>query len=56
MPDLTESSGLVSVDDDIDAIAREALKEARRREEAKRYRDNPGPVVPPANMLIALKK
>jgi hypothetical protein len=31
----------VSVDDAIDAIAREALAEARRKEEAERYRNNP---------------
>jgi hypothetical protein len=43
----TESSELVSIDDAIDAIAREALEEARRVEEAERYRKNPGPVVPP---------
>jgi hypothetical protein len=42
-----ESSELISVDDSIDAIAREALQEARRVEEAERYRNNPGPVVPP---------
>ncbi|HEY2464165.1 MAG TPA: hypothetical protein VGI32_08900 [Steroidobacteraceae bacterium] len=47
-PTSTEPSELVSVDDDIDAIAREALEEARRVEEAERYRNNPGPVVPPA--------
>jgi hypothetical protein len=46
MPDLTESSELVSVDDDIDAIAREALEEARRVEEVEKYRKNPGPIVP----------
>jgi len=43
----SESTELVSVDDAIDAIAREALEEARRVEEAERYRKNPGPVVPP---------
>jgi hypothetical protein len=46
MPKQTESSELVSVDDAIDAIAREALEEARRVEETERYRKNPGPVVP----------
>jgi hypothetical protein len=47
MPKQPESTELVSVDDNIDAIAREALEEARRVEEAERYRNNPGPVVPP---------
>jgi hypothetical protein len=49
MANKSESSELVSVDDTIDAIAREALEEARRIEEAQRYRNNPGPVVPPQN-------
>jgi hypothetical protein len=47
MPNATERSELVSVDDSIDAIAREALAEARRIEEAEKYRNQPGPVVPP---------
>ena len=47
MADLTESSELVSVDDGIDSIAREALEEARRLEEIEKYRKNPGPIVPP---------
>jgi hypothetical protein len=42
-----EATELVSVDATIDGIAREALEEARRVEEAQRYRNNPGPVVPP---------
>jgi hypothetical protein len=46
MPNQPESSELVSVDDTIDTIAREALEEARRIEEAARYRSDPGPVVP----------
>ena len=46
MPKDAEQSGLVSVDDTIDAIAREALEEAKRLEERERYRKNPGPVVP----------
>jgi hypothetical protein len=46
MPALTESTELASVDDTIDGIAREALEEARRVEEAERYRKNPGPIVP----------
>jgi hypothetical protein len=46
MPNQPESSELVSVDDTIDVIAREALEEARRLEEAARYRSNPGAVVP----------
>jgi hypothetical protein len=44
---------LVSVDDDIDAIAREALEEARRTEEALRYRNNPGPIIAPDKPLIS---
>jgi hypothetical protein len=47
MPDLTESAELESVDDSIDEIAREALQEARRVEEAEKYRKTPGPVIPP---------
>lgn len=47
MPDPTEPGELVSVDENIDAIAREALDEARRREEAERYRGNPGALIPP---------
>jgi hypothetical protein len=47
MPGLTESTELVSVDDNIDEIAREALEEARRVEEAEKYRKTPGPVIPP---------
>ena len=46
MPNQPESSELVSVDDTIETIAREALEEARRIEEAARYRSDPGPVVP----------
>ena len=42
-----DSTELVSVDDTIDAIAREALAEARRIEEEQRHRNNPGPVAPP---------
>ncbi len=45
----------MSVDDTIDAIAREALTEARRLEEAERYRNNSGPIVPPPNMMTAPK-
>lgn len=44
-----ESTELVSVDDTIDAVAREALAEARRVEEEQRHRNIPGPVVPPKN-------
>jgi hypothetical protein len=47
MPDMTESTELESVDDSIDEIAREALQEARRVEEAEKYRKSPGPVIPP---------
>ena len=53
MPKLPESSDLVSVDEEIDAIAREALEEARRMEEALRYRSNPGPIVPPQKPVVA---
>jgi hypothetical protein len=53
MSNLPKSSDLVSVDDDIDAIAREALEEARRMEEALRYRSNPGPIVPPGKSVVA---
>jgi hypothetical protein len=53
MSDPTESTALVSVDDTIDAIAREALEEARRLEETERYRNNPGPIVPPAKPVVA---
>jgi hypothetical protein len=42
-----ESSELVSVDDTIDGIAREALAEARRVEESEKYKKNPGPLIPP---------
>jgi hypothetical protein len=55
MPNQPETSELVSVDDSIDGIAREALMEARRKEEAERWRSNPGPVLPPPNMMIAPK-
>jgi hypothetical protein len=40
-------SPLVSVDDTIDDIASAALEEARRAEEARKYRCNPGPILPP---------
>jgi hypothetical protein len=52
-PNQPASTDLVSIDDSIDAIAREALLEARRIEEAERYRSNPGPVVPPHPPAIA---
>jgi hypothetical protein len=51
--DKAETTELVSVDATIDAIAREALEEARRVEEAQRYRNNPGPVVPPQTSALA---
>jgi hypothetical protein len=47
MSEPRQSAELVSVDESIDAIAREALEEARRKEEAERYLKNPGAVVPP---------
>jgi hypothetical protein len=53
MSNPNKSNGLISVDDDIDAIAREALEEARRMEEALRYRNNPGPIVAPEKPVIA---
>jgi hypothetical protein len=53
MPDLTESTELVSVDDNIDEIAHEALEEARRVEEAEKYRKTPGPVIPPTPRQIS---
>lgn len=43
----TNSDVLVNADATNDAIAREALDEARHMGEAQRYRSNPGPVVPP---------
>jgi hypothetical protein len=49
-----QSTELVSVDDSIDGIAREALEEARRVEEAARYRNNPGPIVPPVKPVIGI--
>jgi hypothetical protein len=51
-PDSTE---LVSVDENIDAIGREALEEAKRREEAERYRNQPGPIVTPKPAEVAPK-
>jgi hypothetical protein len=53
VPGSVEPSELVSVDDSIDAIAREALEEARRVEEAERYRNNPGPVVAPVRPVTS---
>jgi len=52
MPNQSESRDLVSIDETIDAIAHEALEEARRIEEAERYRNNPGPVVPPHTPMV----
>ena len=53
MPNRPESNELVGVDETIDAIAREALEQARRIEGAERYGNNPGPVVPPHTPIIA---
>ena len=53
MPNQPESSDHVSVDDTIDAIAQEALAEARRIEEAERYRNTPGPIVAPPRTVVA---
>ena len=50
-----EPKELTSVDDTIEAIAREALEEAKRKEEAEKYRKPPGPVVPPASSETAPK-
>ena len=47
IPTRPKPSGLVSVDDPIDEVARKALEEARRVEENEKYRKNPGPLVPP---------
>lgn len=47
MPAPIEPTELISVDDTIEAIAREALAEARRIEEIERFRRNPGPLVAP---------
>jgi hypothetical protein len=52
VPNQPDSTEIVSVDDSIGAIAREALEEARRVEEAERYRSVPGPVVPPQKPTI----
>jgi hypothetical protein len=41
------SLGLVSVDSTIDDIASEALEEARRAAEVRKYQCNPGPILPP---------
>jgi hypothetical protein len=49
----SEYSESVSVDATTDAIAREALDEARHIGEAQRYRSNPGPVVPPQMSVLA---
>ncbi len=46
MTNESTSGELTSVDVS-DAISREALAQARRIEEAERYRNNPGPVGPP---------
>ena len=43
----TEPTELISVDDTIDGIAREALAEAKRIEEAERFRKSPGPLIAP---------
>jgi hypothetical protein len=53
MHNQTESNEFLGVDETIDATAREALEEARRHEEAERYRSNPGPVVPPHISMVA---
>jgi hypothetical protein len=47
LPTAPISTKLISIDETIDAIAREALAEARRVEEAEKYRKNPGPLVAP---------
>jgi hypothetical protein len=55
MPRPPERGELVSLDETIDAIAREALAEARRRGEVERYRNNSGPAIPPPKMMITPK-
>jgi hypothetical protein len=54
MADKPESNELMSVDAS-EAIAREALAEARRIEEAARYRNNPGPVGPPISAGVRIQ-
>jgi hypothetical protein len=46
IPKQSEPSELASLDQ-ADAIAREALEEARCLDGTERYRNNPGPLVPP---------
>jgi hypothetical protein len=41
------SLGLVSVDSTIDETAAAALEEARHAAEDRKYRCNPGPILPP---------
>jgi hypothetical protein len=47
-----ESRELTSLDQ-ADAIEREALEEARCIEGTERYRNNPGPLVPPTVPVVA---
>jgi hypothetical protein len=42
-----DTAKLVSVDDTIDDVARQALEQARRAEEREKYRHHPGPIVSP---------
>jgi hypothetical protein len=52
MPKQPESSELMSIDDTIDAIAREVLQETPRIEDTERYRTNPGPLMPPQQSVL----
>jgi hypothetical protein len=56
MSSTTEPTELVSIDGTIDGIAREALEEARRVEEAAKYRKNPGPLIAPEPPLVTPKQ
>jgi hypothetical protein len=42
-----DAAELVSVDDTIDDVARQALQQAQRVEEREKFRHQPGPVVAP---------
>ena len=52
MPNQPKLSEALSLEDAINA-EHEAFDEARRIEEAQRYRNNPGPVVPPQTSVLA---
>lgn len=48
-----ESSKPLSLEDATNSAEHEAFDEARRMEEAQRYRNNPGPVVPPQISVLS---